>query len=110
MQQPQIPPNRVPVEPLEQEQNLVNKRTHDISDFNWLSIIVIITVFIIIGIIAKVVITDGSTFISDIAHCFANIFDRSTLNPYDKNGFTSFVQLLLTAGFIGILLYFFRRK
>ena len=110
MEQPQIPPNKMPVQPQDQDNNDGKPRTFEISDFNWLRIFGLIGLIIIIGIIAKIAITDGSMFISGIANSFANIFERSTLNPFDKSGFENFMKLLLTAGFIGLALYFLKRK
>ena len=110
MEQPQIPPNKIPVPPQDQDQNDGKARTFEFSDFNWLRIIGLIGLMIIIGIIVKIIITDGSMFISGIANSFAHIFERSTLNPFDKTGFANFIKLLLSAGFIGLALYFLKRK
>ena len=111
MIEPRIPPDRVTVQPKDEEQTgSQDSRTHDVSDFRWPRIIGFSIVLILVGYIGWIVISDGGAFISKLATHVTDLFDRSTINPRDSRGFTSFVRLLLIAGFVSLVLYVFRKK
>ena len=105
-----MPPNRIEIPEIEQEQNSESNRVHDPSDFKWLKIIGVIVGLILTVIGVKIAIVDGSTFISGVTSYFTHLFDKATINPYDKRGFKNFIQLALTLGFIVLGLYYLRKK
>ena len=56
----------------------------------------------------------GIAEIGDVGGWFgSNVMDwvnEATINPKDERGFTYFLRLLLTAGFIGLVLSFLKKK
>lgn len=56
----------------------------------------------------------GIAEIGDVGGWFgSNVMDwvnEATINPKDERGFTYFLRLLLTAGFIGLVLAFLKKK
>jgi hypothetical protein len=111
MIEPRVPPERVPIQPpVEEQAGSQHSRTHDISDFRWPRIIGVIIVFMLVGFIGWIVISDGGMFISKLATHITRLFDRSTIDPRNSTGFTSFVQLILAAGFVALILYIIRKK
>lgn len=111
MIEPRVPPDRVSVQPKNEEHTESQRsRTHDVSDFRWPRIIGISIVLILVGFIGWIVISDGGAFISELAFHITDLFDRSTIDPRNSRGFTSFVRLLLIAGFVALILYVSREK
>ena len=111
MIEPIVPPDRVSIQPPKEEQTgSQQSRTHDISDFRWPRIIGFSIVLILVGFIGWIVISDGGVLISKLAIHITDLFDRSTIDPRNSKGFTSFVRLLLIAGFVALILYVFRKK
>ncbi len=105
-QQPPMPNTHFPVSEEEQTET----KNHDLFDFRWLWIIVTIAGAFLVCIIAWILITDGSDIISKLANHIMRLFDRATLNPYDRHGFARFVQLIMIAVFVGWVIKRFKRK
>ena len=113
MIEPQVPQDRIPIQPQDQDIESQGKQKisdHDISDFLWPRIIGIIVLILLIGIVAWVFISDGGKFVAGIVAHVTEWFDQSTIDPHDRKGFTSFVRLILTAAFIALVLYFLSKK
>jgi len=64
----------------------------------------------ILGLVLWHIIWDGGEILAGIFALVTNWFDRSTIDPHDLKGFTSFVRLSLTAAFIALILSFIRNK
>jgi len=112
MIEPQIPPDRIQIQPENPEnenQGLHAGNTHDMEDFQWLRIIGLILLTIIIVMVAFVLISDGGKFVADIVAHVSDWYEQSTINPHDTKGFTSFLRLVLTAVVIAIILYYLKK-
>ena len=102
-------PNRFPV-PEDQELGPQKRPPgFKLSDINWRGVAIIIA--LILGCVtAWIVIRDLSNIGGGFASVVTQWVKGASINPEDERGFTSFLKLLLTAGFIGSLLIFFRKK
>lgn len=113
MLEPQIPQDRIPIQPDGQRitsQNEFARKIHDISDFRWPRIIGIVALVLILMIVGWVLISDGGKFMSGIFANLTSWVDQSTIDPHDTKGFTSFIRLTLTAALIALVLYFLGKK
>jgi hypothetical protein len=113
MIEPQVPQDRVSIQPENQHvgyQCEHEKPTHDLGDFRWPRIIGVMILMMLIGVVAWVLISDGGKFLASIFENLIVWFDQATIDPHDSKGFTSFIKLTLTAGFIALILYFISKK
>jgi len=113
MIEPQVPQDRILIQPENQNvdgQNNQNVSIHEISDFRWPRIIGVIALIMLIVIVGWVIISDGGEILAGIAAHVTEWFDRSTIDPHDTKGFISFVRLSLTAAFIALILFLIRKK
>jgi len=106
-----VPPDGVSLDQQAQNQPGSNRkgRNHDIFDFKWFRIIGTLSFLFLVGIVGFILIRDGGSFLAGIAEWIAELWDGATMFLNDFKGFSKFVQLLLTAGFIGLILYFLEK-
>jgi hypothetical protein len=112
MIEPQVPQDRVTIQPDNQElfQNKSSIPAHNIQDFRWARIIGITVLLFFVTIVAWIVVSDGGKFMASVFANLTSWFDQATIDPHDSKGFTSFIKLTLTAGFIALILYFICKK
>lgn len=100
-------PNRFPV-PEDQEPEH-QKKPSWFSEINAGGIILIVVV-IVLCVIAWIMIRDLSMLGGSFGSVVTQWIDRASIDPQNQRGFVSFLKLLLTAGFIAILLIIFRKR
>ena len=84
-------------------------RIFKLSDINFGGIFLIIFL-ILLGCIVWIVISELSELGGNLGTTVKSWLDRASIYLWDRRGLTNFLKLLLTAGFIGILLIIFGRK
>lgn len=96
---------------LEDQDDMLRKKPSGISlsDINWRGVAVLIVV-ILLCLVAWILIRDISQLGGDFGSTVMGWLDRARLNPTDKQGFVNFLRLLLTVGFLGILISILSRK
>ena len=72
--------------------------------------IVAIILFGFVMLIAIAVIRDLSGWGSGFGFSVMHWFEVASINPQNKRGFACFLKLLMTAGFIGLLIKIFRGR
>ena len=60
--------------------------------------------------IAWIIISGLSGLGSDFGSTAMNWLNSASINPENKREFTNFLRLLLTAGFIGLLIFLFKKR
>ena len=113
MIEPQVPQDRVQVQPDDQKILLQDKSlnpTHDILDFRWARMIGVTVLLFCVAIVAWIIISSGGKFMAGVIAILTLWFDQATIDPHDSRGFTSFIKLTLTAGCIALILYFISKK
>lgn len=103
-----IIPDRFPVSEEETEERHSRGR-FQLRDINWIGIgllLVLMLLFLIIWFLIREISGVGS----GLGSAIMGWFRRGSINPEDTIGFTYFLRLLLSAGFIGLFIAFLRRK
>ena len=80
-----------------------------LSDINWRNVGIFI-VLILLFPIAWAVIGGISGLGSGFGSIVMSWFRDASINPENRRGFEYFLRLLMTAGFIGLLLAFLKRR
>lgn len=103
------PPNTPNQSPPPQNQGLQEEKktlSAEILSSIALRVFIIVLILFIAWTIIQGISGVGGWFGSNVM----DWFNEASINPKDEKGFTYFLRLLLTAGFIGIVLTFLRRK
>lgn len=93
-------PNRFPVDC---DQGLKKKSPLSLSELNW-PFIIALGLLALVVFIAAIIIRDLSTAGGGLGSMALGWFKGASINPEKKVGFTRFLRLLLTGGFICLLL------
>jgi hypothetical protein len=95
----------------QRQQHSLQKKPSGISlaDINWRGIAVFVLLSILF-LVAWTVIREIAGVGSGFGAAVMGWFREASINPEQRAGFTSFLKLLLTAGFIGLLIFILGRK
>ena len=102
-------PNRFPVPENQEPDHQHKPPAFRLSDLNGRGIAVII-VAALVCLIGWAIIKDLSNLGSNFGSAVMSWFRDGSINPENRRGFTFFLRLLFTAGFIWLLLSFSKRK
>jgi hypothetical protein len=97
-------PNEFPVR---NDQGVKRKSPVSLAEIRWPFVIGIVLLIVVV-LIAAIVINDLSTAGSGLGSMAVGWFKGASINPADKAGFTRFLRLVLTGGFICLLLIIVR--
>ena len=95
------PPN-IPNQFPGQDQEVQEKKKTLFSELFW-SVALRLILAVLVVVIAWIIIAEISGIGGGFGSTIMNWVEQASINPENENGFTFFLRLLLTTGFIGLL-------